>query len=69
MSRTARGSEHDPDLGRGDQADGVGRPADAHACGALGCRRTEELRRVIHDDGRERVLCPTHARYFVGGSA
>ena len=41
----------------------VGRPAEAFACGALGCRRTENLRRVTND-GQVRVLCPSHARYF-----
>ena len=45
--------------------DGVGRPADAHACGALGCRRTKDLRCVMNPEKGERVLCPQHARYFV----
>lgn len=46
-------------------SDGVGRPADAYACGALGCRRTEDLRCVTNPEKGERVLCPQHARYFV----
>lgn len=52
------------ETGIGTDAELVGRPADAFACGALGCRRTENLRRVTNN-GRERVLCPNHARYFV----
>lgn len=47
----------------------VGRPADAYACGALDCRRTEDLRCVTNVAGRERVLCPDHARDFVEVSA
>ena len=47
----------------------VGRPADAYACGALGCRRTEDLRCVTNAAERERVLCPDHARYFIEVSA
>lgn len=39
---------------------------DAHACGALGCSRTESrLWRVDVDGGRRRTLCPTHAVDFV----
>ena len=56
--------DHDDD--RPDRRlDDVPAPADADACGALGCRRAEDLRRVRRRDGRGRVLCPDHARYFV----
>jgi len=38
---------------------------DAHACGALGCSRSEcPLWRVDVDQGRRRTLCPTHAVDF-----
>lgn len=38
-------------------------------CGALGCRRDDDLRRVrLADDPRTRVLCPTHTRDFWGVS-
>jgi len=53
---------------RADRGDGVPRPADAHACGALGCSRTDDLRLVEREDGRERVLCPFHEKHFLGVS-
>lgn len=43
-------------------------PVDAYACGALGCHADEDLRRV-DCDGRERVLCPDHARDFLDTDA
>jgi len=48
-----------------DRADSVPRPADVDACGALGCTRTDHLRLVEADDGRERVLCPFHEKHFL----
>jgi len=36
------------------------------ACGVQGCHADEDLRQVERD-GRQRVLCPAHARRFVRG--
>jgi len=44
-------------------------PADAVACAALGCRRTEDLERVERADGKTRTLCPSHRKYFLGVSS
>ena len=41
------------------------RPADAFACAALGCRRTDDLQLVVRDDGESRVLCPFHEKHFL----
>jgi len=43
-----------------------GEPADGHACTALDCTAEQELRRVVDDGGRDRVLCSRHARDFLG---
>jgi len=40
-------------------------PADAVACGALGCRRAEDLERVRRADGETRTLCPSHRKSFL----
>jgi len=53
---------------RADRGDGVPRPADIDACTARGCPRTDELRLVEREDGRERVLCPFHEKHFLGVS-
>ena len=44
-------------------------PADAVACGALGCRRNDDLEAVRRDDGTKRTLCPVHRKYFLGVSS
>ena len=41
---------------------------DAAACGALGCRRDDELHRVKHPERGTRVLCPSHALDYLGVS-
>jgi hypothetical protein len=41
------------------------RQAEAAVCGALGCRATEELRRVDLEGHAPRVLCVEHAEHFV----
>lgn len=43
-------------------------PVDAYACTALDCTVEQDLRRVDRDDGTRRVLCPRHARDFLGRS-
>lgn len=40
---------------------------DADACGALGCQRTDELRRVEHPKYGPRVVCPPHLRELLRG--
>jgi len=34
----------------------------ADVCGALGCRRDDDLRRAEHPDHGERTVCPRHLR-------
>lgn len=62
-------TEQSPPAGRRElseelEADDIGEPVDAIACGALGCHNGEDLRRVT-DDGRSRVLCPDHLGDFL----
>jgi len=38
---------------------------EAAVCGALGCRETDRLVRVVRDEIGERVLCRPHARQLL----
>lgn len=40
---------------------------DAHVCGALGCRKTDDLRRAHNPERGTRVLCSDHATHFENG--
>ena len=41
----------------------------AHACGATGCTRDDDLDLVTDGQGWTRTLCPTHRRQVLGGDA
>lgn len=37
---------------------------DAAVCGTVGCRKTDDLFKVVHE-GSQRVLCKTHVRDYL----